>query len=109
MLSWILLVLAIVSEVAATVSLKLSDGFTRLAPAIMVIAGYACSFFLLSKILERGLHLGVVYAIWSATGIALIVIVDAIWFDSRLSLVQIGGLALIVTGIVALQAGGATA
>jgi small multidrug resistance pump len=108
MLSWVLLGLAILCEVAATVSLKLADGFTRLAPATIVVVGYASSFYLLSKILQRGMHLGVVYAVWSALGIAVIVIVDAIWFDNRLSLVQIGGLICVVAGIAALQLGGST-
>jgi small multidrug resistance pump len=108
MLSWVLLGMAICAEVTATVALKLSDGFTRLGPATVVLVGYTASFVLLSKILQRGLHLGVVYAIWAALGIAVIVIVDAVWFGNRLSLVQIAGLAFVVLGIAALQLGGET-
>ena len=46
MLSWILLAGAIVTEVTATVSLKLSDGFTKLWPSIIVLIGYVAAFFL---------------------------------------------------------------
>lgn len=42
------LALAIGSEIVATVSLKLSDGFTRPIPVAVVVAGYALSFYALS-------------------------------------------------------------
>jgi small multidrug resistance pump len=88
--------------------LKLSEGFTRLGPVAAVVVGYSASFFLLSKILTRDVSLGVVYAIWSAAGVALIVVIDALWFDHRLSTLQIVGLCLVVAGVAALQSGAAT-
>jgi small multidrug resistance pump len=108
-LTWLLLGIAILTEVAATVALKLSDGFTRVAPACVVILGYGASFVLMSKILQRGMNLGVVYAVWSALGISLIVVIDKVWFDNSLTAVQIAGIALIVVGIAALQLGSSTA
>jgi small multidrug resistance pump len=107
--TWVLLAMAIVAEVTATTSLKLSDGFTKLAPVAVVLAGYLASFFLLAKILERGTSIGVVYAIWSAIGVALIVIVDAVWFGNRLSAVQAIGMVMVIGGVVALELGGGTA
>jgi small multidrug resistance pump len=108
-LTWLLLGIAIVTEVAATVALKLSDGFTKIAPVSVVVLGYGASFVLMSKILQRGMHLGVVYAVWSALGISLIVVIDHVWFGNQLSAVQVAGLALIVLGIVALQLGSSSA
>jgi small multidrug resistance pump len=99
--------MAIVAEVMATTSVKLSDGFTRLWPIAVIVAGYGTSFFLMSRILTRGMNLGVVYAIWSAVGVALIVVVDAVWFGNRLTLVQAVGMVLVVAGVAALQLGGA--
>lgn len=58
------LALAITSEIVATTSLKLSDGFTRLVPSVVVVVGYAISFYALSVSL-RSIPLGAVYAIWS--------------------------------------------
>ena len=58
---------AIGSEIVATVSLKLSDGFTKPAPSVVVVAGYALSFYALSITL-RTIPLGIVYAIWSGVG-----------------------------------------
>jgi small multidrug resistance pump len=104
--TWVLLAMAIVAEVTATTSLKLSDGFTKLGPIAVVLVGYLTSFVLLARILARGTSLGVVYAIWSAIGVALIVIVDAVWFGHRLTAVQAVGMVLVVGGVVALELGG---
>jgi small multidrug resistance pump len=109
LLSWLLLGAAILAEVAATLSLKLSEGFTRLVPTGFVVVGYLVSFALLAKILTRGMSLGVVYAVWSAAGVALIVFVDVLFFDERLSATQIGGLFLVVLGVAALELGGSEA
>jgi small multidrug resistance pump len=106
--TWVLLAMAIVAEVTATTSLKVSDGFTKAGPIVIVVIGYAVSFFLLARILARDTSLGVVYAIWAASGVALIVLVDAVWFGHRLTLVQVLGMVLVVGGVVALELGGGT-
>lgn len=105
MTTWVLLGAAIVAEVTATVSLKLTEGFTRWGPATLVVVGYLVSFVLLSKVLSRGVPLSVVYAIWSAVGIAFLAIVDTVWFEERLNTIQILGLLAVVAGVAALQTG----
>jgi small multidrug resistance pump len=72
------LALAIGSEIVATTSLKLSDGFTRLIPAVVVV-GCAISFYALSMSL-RNIPLGVVYAVWSGVGTAAIVLIGVFLF-----------------------------
>jgi small multidrug resistance pump len=47
---WLLLTAAILTEVAATIALKMSDGFTRLGPSVVVVAGYLVSFTLLAML-----------------------------------------------------------
>lgn len=80
--NWMFLVIAILSEVVATSSLKASDGFSRLWPAVAVIVGYGVSFYFLALTL-RVIPMGVVYAIWSGIGIVLITLVG--WFFSTRS------------------------
>ena len=41
---WLYLVVAILAEVMATIALKLSEGFTRPAPSLLVVLGYAGAF-----------------------------------------------------------------
>lgn len=106
-MTWILLTVAIVAEVTATISLRLSDGFSKLAPSVVVVVGYVIAFTALSFALKRGLPLGIAYAIWAAAGIALVALIGALFLDERLTTVQVGGLALVVAGVVALEVGGA--
>ena len=61
---WILLSIAIVSEVIATSCLKAAEGFTRLWPSLVVIVGYLLAFYFLSLTLKT-IPVGVAYAIWS--------------------------------------------
>ena len=109
MFGWLLLSGAVVAEVGATIALKLSDGFSRWVPSGIVVVGYLVSFYLLARILARGMNLGVVYAVWSALGVALIVLVDVLFFGERLSMMQVGGLFMVVLGVAALELGGSTA
>jgi small multidrug resistance pump len=101
------LALAIGSEIVATVSLKLSDGFTKPAPSVVVVAGYALSFYALSISL-RTIPLGVVYAIWSGVGTAAIVVIGLFLFRESLDAVKVVGIGLIITGVVMLNGVGAT-
>ena len=100
------LALAIGSEIVATVSLKLSDGFTRPIPAVVVVVGYAVSFYALSISL-RSIPLGVVYAIWSGVGTAAIVVIGLFLFRETLDAVKVIGIGLIIAGVVTLNGVGA--
>ncbi|PXX56487.1 small multidrug resistance pump [Nocardia tenerifensis] len=103
----LLLAIAIASEVTATVSLKLSDGFSKVVPSIVVVVGYVCAFWFLSQALKRGMQIGVAYGIWSAVGVAVIAVIGALFLDERLTLVQVGGIGLVIIGVLALELGGA--
>lgn len=106
-MTFLFLALAIVSEISATVSLKLSEGFTKLVPSVVVVVGYGAAFAFLSQALKRGMAVGVAYGIWSAVGVAAVAVIGALFLDERLSLVQVGGIVLVILGVVALEMGGA--
>ena len=100
------LLLAIASEVVATSALKASDGFTRLGPAVVVVVGYATSFYFLALTL-RDIPLGVTYAVWSGIGTAAIAIIGVVFFRETLGWAGIAGITLIVLGVVMLNLSGA--
>jgi len=102
-ISWLYLGVAIVAEVIATSALKMSDGFTRLWPSLIVIAGYACAFWLLALTL-RSIPVGVAYAIWSGLGIVLIALIGVVLFGQKLDAAAILGMGLIVSGVIVLSA-----
>ncbi len=99
---WLFLLIAIVSEVIATASLKQSDGFTKLLPSAIVIVGYGIAFYFLSLTL-RAIPVGIAYAVWSGIGITLITIIGWIVFDQRLDMPAILGITLIIIGVVILN------
>ena len=96
------LLIAILAEVAGTLALKSSDGFTRLGPALITIAGYAIAFYFLALAL-RGIPTGTAYAIWSGVGIVLIAALSWIVHGQKLDLAAIIGMALIVSGVLVLN------
>lgn len=98
------LVGAIAAEIVATSSLKLSNGFTRPLPAVVTVAGYAVSFYLLSLALKR-MEIGVVYAIWSGVGTAAMALVGYWLFAEGLSLLKLASIACIIVGVAGLNLG----
>ncbi len=102
MQQWIFLSIAIVSEVVATSALKASEGFSRLWPSLIVLAGYSIAFYFLSLTL-RTIPVGVVYAIWSGAGIAIIALVAWIFLGQSLDIPAMIGLLLIIAGVVVLN------
>jgi small multidrug resistance pump len=91
--------------VTGTTALKLSQGFSRLAPSLVVVASYCLSFYLLSLTLKK-MEVGMVYAIWSAIGTALIATLAIPWFKEPISVLKVGSLALIILGIIGLNLSG---
>ncbi|GGB41210.1 multidrug transporter [Roseibium aquae] len=97
--TYLFLFAAIVAEVIATTALAKTENFTKLTPSLITVAGYAFSFWCLSYPI-RVLPAGVVYAIWSGTGIVLITAVAWIFFGQKLDLPAVFGLGLIIAGVV---------
>jgi small multidrug resistance pump len=101
-MQWLYLGTAIVAEVIATSVLKAADGFTRLLPSLVVIAGYATAFYCLSLTL-RTMPLGIAYAVWSAVGIALVSVIGWLLYGQNLDVPAIIGIGLIVAGVVVIN------
>lgn len=99
---WLYLSIAILSEVVATSALKSAQGFTRPLPSLLVIAGYALAFYLLSLAL-RAIPLGVAYAVWSGVGVALVSVVGWFVYRQALDAGAIIGIALIVAGVAVIH------
>ncbi len=96
---WFMLFVAIIAEVIGTSVLKSTEGFTRLWPSVIVVIAYETAFILLSLCLKK-IPVGIVYAVWSGVGVALITLVAWIFLDQPLDAPALAGLALIVGGVV---------
>lgn len=102
MQKWIILSIAIISEVIATSALKASDGFTRFWPSLIVVVGYVAAFYFLSITLKT-IPVGVAYAIWSGAGIALIALISWALYGQALDMPAIIGFLLIVAGVAVIN------
>ncbi|WP_342768173.1 multidrug efflux SMR transporter [Marinomonas piezotolerans] len=102
MKTWIILFVAILSEVIATSALKASDGFTKLGPSVLVVIGYALAFYFLSLALKV-MPVGIAYAIWAGLGIVLTAIIGWIMFGQKLDLAAFLGIALILLGVLVIN------
>ncbi|VWB65855.1 multidrug transporter [Burkholderia lata] len=96
------LAIAIVAEVIGTSALRAADGFTRLWPSLLVVAGYGIAFYCLSITL-RTMPVGIIYAVWSGAGIVLITLVAMLLYRQVPDLPAVIGLGLIVSGVVVLN------
>ena len=102
MTSWLALAAAILLEVSGTVSMKLSEGFTRLLPSILIFVFYSASFALLTLALKK-IDVSVAYAIWAGVGTALIAVVGFLYFKEPLSVLKVFSIFLIIVGVIGLN------
>jgi small multidrug resistance pump len=102
---WFMLAIAIAAELGATTALKFSDGFTKLAPSALVVVGYGLSFYLLAQVLKTQ-EVGIVYAIWSGAGLAIIALIGVVFLGESVSLYKIAGLIAILAGVLLLNLAG---
>jgi small multidrug resistance pump len=99
---WLYLFLAILSEVVGTTNMKLSEGFTKLVPSILIFVFYGMSFAFLTLALKK-IDVSIAYAIWSGVGTALIVIIGFLFFKEPVTAVKVVSISLIVVGVIGLH------
>jgi small multidrug resistance pump len=102
---WLLLLAAILLEVAGTTSMKLSQGFTRPVPSAFIFVFYAGAFTALTYAL-RWIDVSVAYAVWSGLGTALMAVIGAVYFGEVLTPARAACILLIVVGVVGLNLAG---
>ena len=102
MISWFYLILSIILEVAGTTTMKLTDGFTKVIPSIIVFIFYILSLITLTLALKK-FDMSIAYAIWAGLGTVLITIIGIVYFKESISLVKIGSIGLIILGVIGLH------
>ena len=102
---WLLLALAIASEVTATLSLRASEGLRRRRWIPVIVVGYLAAFSLLGTILAMGMPVGVAYGIWAAAGVAITAVMGRILFKDHFSAMMAAGVALIAVGVALIEFG----
>lgn len=101
---WLVLAAAIALEVSGTVCMKLSEGFTRFLPSVLIFVFYIASFAALTLALRK-IDVGVAYAIWAGAGTALIATIGIIYFNEPFSVLKVMSVLLIIAGVIGLNLG----
>ncbi len=101
-MAYLYLAIAIIAEIFATTMLKDTNGFSVLLPSLFTIIGYGIAFFMLSLCVQT-IPTGVIYALWSGTGIVGIAILGWIIHKQVLDIPAIAGIILILTGVVVIK------
>jgi quaternary ammonium compound-resistance protein SugE len=102
-MSWLLLVVAGLFEVAWAVGLEYSDGFSKPLPTFGTGVAMLVSLVLLARAVQD-LPIGTAYAVWTGIGAVGTATVGILAFDEPATLVRIGFISVIVFGIVGLHA-----
>ena len=100
--AWAVLSGAILLEVAGTTCMRLSEGFTRLTPSILIFVFYAMSFALNTMVI-RVLGLSVVYGVWSGVGTVLTALIGVYYFKEPATAIKLVSIGLIVIGVLGLH------
>jgi len=102
--AWTMLWIAIFFEVCGTVSMRLSEGLTRLTPSMLIFVFYALSFAL-NAFVVRVLGLSVVYAVWSGVGTVVTAAIGVWYFKEPATALKLLSIGLIVLGVFGVHAG----
>ncbi len=100
--AWGLLLVAGLLEIVWALGLKYSDGFTRLAPSMIVVVGAALSFLFLAAAMKV-LPAGTAYAVWTGIGAAGTAILGIVLLGEPATLLRLGCVALVVAGVLGLK------
>ncbi len=102
MIGWIWLSCAIATEIAGTLGLRFSAGFTRFWPTALAIAGYVASTYFMALALKT-ISLSATYAIWSGVGTAVVAGIGMTMLGESASALKVFCILLIVLGVVGLE------
>jgi small multidrug resistance pump len=96
-MTYILLMIAIVTEVTATLLLKASNGWEKWWFGMGAIFFYALAGMVLAFVL-KSMSVGLAYAIWSGVGIALVCIASVMFWQQKFDVYALTGVLLIILG-----------
>ena len=101
-MAWTFLIIAGVAEIVFALSLKYSQGFTRLWPSIATCLFGAASFCFLLLALKT-LPIGMAYAVRTGMGAVGVAIAGIILFKEPTEILRLVSIALVVIGIIGLR------
>lgn len=102
-MAWVLIIVAGLLEVAWSIGMKYTDGFTRLWPSVFTGAGIAASMLLLSQA-AKSLPIGTAYGVWVGIGAAGAAVVGMLLLGEPTTAARIFFVSLLLVAVVGLKA-----
>ncbi len=105
-MAWLVLIVSGLFEAGWAISLKQSEGFSRLWPAVSFAVFAVLSLAGLAWALKH-LPVGAAYAAWTGIGAATTAVISMAWLGEAASVLKVVSIVLIVSGVVGLNLAGA--
>ena len=100
---WLMLSVAIFSEVVGTLALRAAVDHPAWFGVVAV--GYLAAFVLLGRVLDAGMPVGVAYGIWAAGGVVLTAVLATLVFSDPFTPTMAAGVALVIAGVLLVELG----
>ncbi|MBD2519343.1 multidrug efflux SMR transporter [Nostoc sp. FACHB-973] len=101
-ISWIYLIAAIIFEVSGTICMKLSEGFTKIVPSVLIFVFYGLCLTFLTLALKR-IEVSVAYSVWAGLGTILVAMIGMIWFRESATFTKLISISLIIIGVIGIN------
>ena len=101
-ISWLLVGFAVVAEIAAALSLRYSDGFSKPLPTVLALLSFACAFYLVSIALVK-LPVSIVYPVWAGGGTAGVAFIGIVVLKEQKNIWKLIGVTFVIAGIIILN------
>jgi quaternary ammonium compound-resistance protein SugE len=101
-MAWVVLVVAGLFEAGMVLSLNFSEGFTKLWGSLLMVVSGGISFYLLSVAMQT-IPAGSAYAVWTAIGASVAVLLGILFLGEPANLLRLAGIAVVLGGVLMLR------
>lgn len=99
---WFYLASAIFCELIGTISMKYSDGFSKLIPSVLIFIFYGLAMMFITLALKK-IELSIAYTIWAGVGTVLIAVIGISFFGESLTALKVISIILVICGVIGLK------
>ena len=101
-LPWIYLAIAVVCEIVWALTLKDTEGFTRLWPSVINLIALVVNLYFIAAAF-KSLPVAIAYPIWTGLGSVGVVVCASLFFKEKLGNIQIFCIIMVILGTVGLK------
>jgi quaternary ammonium compound-resistance protein SugE len=101
-MAWVILIVAGLFEAGMVLGLSFSEGFTKLWGSLLMVVSGGISFYLLSVAMQT-IPAGSAYAVWTAIGASMAVLLGILLLGEPANLLRLAGIAVVLGGVLMLR------